>query len=255
MQNFFDANRDRLAEVLVSSDGKDVRITAPAAFNLERLFYLGSEKGEDDIGHYGEGFKVAATCLLRDHAVNVLVASGKDVLRLRIAGTTVRDTDLFPVEYDFYESDQEVAGTVLLLRNCAPKLAKALTQGMSHFFHANNPLLGAKLWEDHQKQFSLYESTDNQGRVFYRKLKRGVISDIPLVLVIEKKYAAIENKISKDRDRNAFGDTIMRLFYSQFARFGVKSLPKPAQMIVARANHCWAQGHPHGKRTSFAWKS
>src|SRR5271166_4171013 len=84
MQNFFDANRGRLSEVRVVANGKDVRITAPSAFNLERLFYLGSEKGEDDIGHYGEGFKVAATCLLRDHCVSVLAASGKDVLRLRI---------------------------------------------------------------------------------------------------------------------------------------------------------------------------
>src|SRR5207247_66860 len=65
MQNFFDANRDRLDEVRVEVNGSDVRVCAPAAFNLERLFYLGSEKGDDDIGQYGEGFKVAATCLLR----------------------------------------------------------------------------------------------------------------------------------------------------------------------------------------------
>ena len=107
-------------------------ITAPAAFNFERLFYLGSEKGEDDIGHYGEGFKVAATCLLRNHAVTILVASGHSVLHLRIADESVQEIDLFPVEYDFYKSEKEIGGTVLLLGNCAPKVTKAMAQGLSH---------------------------------------------------------------------------------------------------------------------------
>jgi hypothetical protein len=85
MQNFFDANRACLAGISVKVDGEDVAITAPAPFNLERLFYLGSEKDADDVGQYGEGFKVAATCLLRDHSVAIIAASGNDLLRLRIA--------------------------------------------------------------------------------------------------------------------------------------------------------------------------
>lgn len=85
MQNFFDANRTRLAEVDIKAIVKDVAIRAPAPFSLERLFYLGSEKEADDIGQYGEGFKVAATCLLRDHSVDVIAACGCDVVRLRIA--------------------------------------------------------------------------------------------------------------------------------------------------------------------------
>src|SRR5206468_4582700 len=93
MQNFFDGNRDRLSEVSVRVDGGDVCIVAPSPFNLERLFFLGSEKGPDDVGQYGEGFKVAATCLLRDHRVELFAASGKDFLRLRIAENAVRDTN------------------------------------------------------------------------------------------------------------------------------------------------------------------
>jgi hypothetical protein len=99
MQNFFDANRDRLSEVGVERDGTDVRNSARAPFNLERLFYLGSEKGEDDIGPYGEDSKVAATCLLRDYAVTPVAASGREVLCLRIADQAVANTELYPVEY------------------------------------------------------------------------------------------------------------------------------------------------------------
>lgn len=69
MENFFDANRERLSEVKVEVEGSRVTVSAPASYNLERLFYLGSEKGKEDIGQYGEGFKATAACLLRDHEV------------------------------------------------------------------------------------------------------------------------------------------------------------------------------------------
>ena len=194
MQNFFDANRGSLAQIRVDVRGKEVRITGPTPFNLERLFYLGSEKGDDDVGQYGEGFKVAATCLLRDHAVDVVAASGRELLRMRIAQQVVRDTSIYPVEYDFYEREEEVPGTLLLLRGCSPKLAKALSRGLTHFFHLNNALLGAQLWASPGCEFSIYESTDGKGHVFYRKLKRGEMADIPLILVIDKKCEAARKK-------------------------------------------------------------
>ena len=53
MQNFFDANRDQLSEVKTEVNGKQVTISGPTAFNLMRLFYLGSEKEQDDVGQYG----------------------------------------------------------------------------------------------------------------------------------------------------------------------------------------------------------
>ena len=65
LQNFYDANRDQVESIRVLVDGLRVTISAPTGYNLERLFYLGSEKQAGDIGQYGEGFKAAATCLLR----------------------------------------------------------------------------------------------------------------------------------------------------------------------------------------------
>src|SRR5687768_6588526 len=61
-QNFFDANRDRLSEINVLVERQTVTISAPKAMELERLFYLGSEKADEDVGKYGEGFKVATVC-------------------------------------------------------------------------------------------------------------------------------------------------------------------------------------------------
>lgn len=244
MQNFFDANRECLESVLVRNDGSVVVITASAPFNLERLFYLGSEKGDNDIGQYGEGFKVAATCLLRDHKVTPIAVSGWDVVVLRVADRAVADTGLFPVEYDFYRNDREVPGTALVLPGCSGKLAKALAEGLTHFFHDRNALLGAKRWSAHDEKFSIYDSTNGRGHVFYRNLKRGEIHGIPVVLVIDKEYQAIERKISKDRDRNAFGDEVMKLFYKHFSQFGVKRATDAQQVIVMAATSCWENGHP-----------
>jgi hypothetical protein len=244
MQNFFDANREQLEAVLVRNEGSDVVITAPAPFNLERLFYLGSEKGDNDIGQYGEGFKVAATCLLRDHEVTPIAASGGNVVVLRVADRVVPDTRMFPVEYDFYHSNREVPGTVLVLPGCSGKLVKALKEGLTHFFYEKNPLLGAKRWSKDGDQFSIYDSTDSRGHVFYRKLKRGEIDGIPVVLVIDKQYQGIERKISRDRDRNAFGEEIMTLFYNHFARYGLKWETDGQRAVVVAAQSCWERGHP-----------
>lgn len=60
---------------MVVEDTK-VTISGPAAFDLLRLFYLCSEKGDEDIGQYGECFKAAAVCLLRDHGIEPIAIIG-----------------------------------------------------------------------------------------------------------------------------------------------------------------------------------
>ena len=212
LQNFYDANRNDLDSVAVQTRSDRVLIAAPAEFNLKRLFYLGSEKGESDVGQYGEGFKVAATCMLRDQAVTPIFLSGSEVLVLRVADRKVEGTELTPIEYDFYSNGAPINGSLAIFPGCNKKMVSALRNGLTHFLHDKNPLLGRKLW-NHGSDFSLYESsTPRLGHVFYRNLKRGEIKDIPVVLVIAAEYKEIEKKISRDRDRNAFGEELMRVF-------------------------------------------
>ncbi|MCW3051187.1 MAG: hypothetical protein JWN14_357, partial [Chthonomonadales bacterium] len=244
MQNFYDANRDRIGEIRVTADGQDVTISAPTEYNLQRLFYLGSEKGEEDVGHYGEGFKVAATCLLRDHRVTPVALSGSQALCLRIADEPVAGTQLFPLVYDFFELEQPCEGTRLILPGCAPKLVTALQEGLSHFFYPANPLLGERLWASPDRQFLIYRSQHTDGHVFYRNLLRGEIPRLPLILVIHKEFKAIEDKVRNDRDRNAFGDKLMDTFYKTFARNGIKGDREAVRILVQVGQGCWEQGHP-----------
>lgn len=186
MQNFFDANRDRLDDIHITVEAQDVTISAPTGYNLQRLFYLGSEKGTEDIGQYGEGFKVAATCLLRDHNVAPVAISGNQALCLRIAEEPVSGTQLFPLVYDFFELENPFEGTQLVLAGCSSKLVKALQSGLNHFFYPANALLGERLWASPTGEFMIYASRGADGHVFYQNLLRGDIPHMPLILVINK---------------------------------------------------------------------
>jgi hypothetical protein len=244
MQNFFDANRERLGDVQVLVHGNTVEITAPAEFELARLFYLGSEKGGDDVGQYGEGFKAAAVCLLRDHNIEPIVISGDQVVYLRIENQKVAGTQLQPVIYDFFRTSEAFGGARMILRGCSKSLIVALKNGLAHFFYEHNPILGSKLWSSWDGAFAAYASTTDSGHVFYQRLKRGEIPDIPVVLVINKSFERIEKKIRSDRDRNAFGGALMDVFYQIFARSGVRSNQAGEMAIVTAARNSWIRGHP-----------
>ena len=244
MQNFFDANRDRLSDIDINIEGSQVTITAPTQFNLMRLFYLGSEKGGDDVGQYGEGFKAAVMCLMRDYRVEPIAISGNSIVCMRISEKTVAGTELRPVLYDFFNTSHSCDSSQLILQGCSKKLREAFKTGLDHFFHSQNSLIGDKLWASPDGRFAIYRSTEkNVGHVFYRKLKRGEIPEIPVVLVINKEYAAIEKKIKHDRDRNAFGEAVMKTFYNIFARYAVRGHVAGQRSIVEAAGHCWFRGH------------
>ena len=244
IQNFFDAARGNLSEVEVTVKGSDVTISAASAFNLQRLFYLGSEKGEDDVGQYGEGFKAAAVNLLRDHGVELIAVSGNRCVHIHLSEEMVEDTQLQPVVYDFYQLPVTHDGTVLLLPDCSDALADALQNGLTHFLYADNPLIGPELWSSPDRAFVVYESNGADGYAFYRNLKRGEIPGIPLVLVINGEHAKMEKLIQRDRDRNAFGENMMKTFYKAFVETGIKQARDCARLIVEAARPCWVRGHP-----------
>ena len=51
-------------------------------------------------------------------------------------------------------------------------------------------------------------------------LKRVEIKDIPIIVNIEKPYAALEKKIKGDRDRKAFDQKVQSIYFGIFTRSG-----------------------------------
>ncbi len=244
LQNFFDADRHRVNEIKITIGRSEIRVSSPSDYNLERLYFLGSEKGSDDIGKYGEGFKAAAMCVLRDHGTVIAAASKCQVLRIRIADAAVADTQLYPLEYDFFTSSQPIHGNLLIIRGVSKKLSESMEHGLTHFFHADNPLLGEKLTSD-ERGFLVFRSKAPDGHIFYRNLKRGVIPDLPLVLVLGGEDRRVEKKIGSDRDRKAFGDNLRNLFYEVWAERFFKDNQRRQRIAVEAARESWQRGKGH----------
>ncbi len=243
MQNFFDDNRQQISKVRVETNKDGIRVTSPNSFNLERLYFLGSEKGANDVGKYGEGFKAAATCVLRQHGTVMAAASDSQVVRIRIDDEPVKGTKLYPLVYDFFSSPTSYPGNVLIIQGASAEMERAMEHGMNHFFHPGNPLIGPEVARDGQ-DFFVYRSTTADGHIFYRNLKRGEIPNLPLVLVLNKEYTSIEKKIASDRDRKAFGEDVRKNFYSVWAKSFFKGQNYQA-IVVAAARACWENGEGH----------
>jgi hypothetical protein len=237
LQNFYDANRERLAEVTVEAKDGLLTVSAPAPFELDRLFYFHSEKGEGDVGQYGEGFKAAVACLLRQEGVLFAQSSGSHVLRISVEPTGFR-----PLVYDYFSHESDREGTAMMVRGASPQFARQMREGMSHFFHGGNPLVGEELLRHHS--FAVHRSTTSDGYVFYRGLRRAMMPGLPLVLVLNGVKKEVEKLVGQDRDRNAFGEKILDAFYNVWAKEFFASRYERQRIAVEAARAYWEKGHP-----------
>ena len=117
---------------------------------------------------------------------------------------------------------------------------------MNHFWYEKNDLVGQKLYE--YNEIAAYKSKKaKEGYIFYRGIMRNTIPHVPIVINISKKYAAIENKIKADRDRNSFSSKLTQTFFSIYARSGfywggMKNNPA-IQYILKTSKPIWPKGH------------
>lgn len=215
----------------------DLMISSPATFELKKLFFLGSDKDARKIGGYGEGFKAAALLLLRDHQVTPINISGNQVVVVRFSVQPDAETGFRPLEYDFYEADHNFPGSAMIMPGCGQELATELENGHRHFFYDSHPALGKHL--NTNNGTSLYLSNDKHGYFFYAGLMRGIIADLPLVLVLHHKVDSIQKSMGQDRDRKPFSTRLMRSGYKRF----IERCEKPL-LILKHTSDFWSNGHP-----------
>lgn len=244
MQNFFDANQGNIEAIRTRLEGSCVVVSAPAEFSLEKLFYLGSEKGQEDVGQYGEGFKAAAICLLRRYPqARIVASSGDSAIRLRLGVNVADNTEMQPLVYDSYDCPHHT-GSRLFVLNVSRELAEKVTEAINYFFYPGNPLLGDLLAEEPGK-FTIYKSNDQRGHFFYQKLKRAEDPHVPLVLVVENPYQLLEKKVGQDRDRKAFDGEILKAFHQVWARFFFKDYAHRQAHILDATRGLWEKGKGH----------
>ena len=243
LQNFRDANKEDINSIKVNVKKDDVTVHGEALFNLRRLFYVGSEKGEGDIGQYGEGFKAAMVSMIKKGVTHPISISGDKAVVIRV-GDEIDDTSLCPLVYDFYKVNKH-EGTLFSFSTNNPEMKKAFTFGMKHFWYKENSLLGKEIFS--HNDFSVHQSKEENGYVFYNGIKRADIKKIPIVINVGKKYAAIEKKIDSDRDRNSFDGKLQDRLFGIFAQSGIPYYSKDAcyYEILKLAKPVWEDGGGH----------
>ena len=250
LQNFYDGcteNKLPISDIKISTDNDIVRIYAPNEFNLEKLYYIGSTKSESEtpmIGAHGEGGKKVFSDLARMGVFNPILISGDKALIVSV-GTEIPNTDgLRPLVYNYF-SINKLKGNYFIIKTINKKLKKAYEYGMKNFFYKENKMIGAVLHD--YNGITIYKSTEPNGVGFYKNLRRIDIVGIPVIIHINKSYAALDKKVKMDRDRKAFDSKLQATFFSILARSGFyyRDMVGNAAIkyVLQKSKHIWTKGH------------
>ncbi len=234
LQNFYDANS--VDEIDINIKGRIVTVSSPSEFDYKSLLYLGSDKGTSDIGQYGEGFKAATVNAMRNHNCKVLVRIKDFLLEFYFETEIIGETEKKIIKCKKSKVGR-IKGTKLILKNCPKVILEEFKFGMNYFYSENNPLFGTLLTRHYSNDIIIYKSTvENIGFVFYKKLLRAKL-DVPLVVICNRKYKSIDDKIRHDRDRKAFDDKVLETL--------LKMLFKNVhlQAVVNELKPWWENGH------------
>lgn len=123
---------------------------AEVGFSYDWLLHIGAstkrERAGEFAGYFGEGFKIAALCALRDHGWQVTMASRDWHLEVTTIDTVVDDRRLRSLAYRVRQGLPVRDDTVLWLSPFDESELATLECALLSFYHAENPLLGECLW-------------------------------------------------------------------------------------------------------------
>lgn len=163
---------------------------------------------------------------LRNWGCGVEILVGDDKLRFYFENKII-GKETTRVIYCERIKVKAINGTKLIISNCTSTILKEFEFGLNYFYSEANPLFGEIFADTPQKDIIIYKSSKPQeGYVFYKKLLRSKI-DLPIIIVCNKPYLNIENKIKHDRDRKAFSkdvlEALVKLVFRNFRNFELKA--------------------------------
>lgn len=212
VQNFVDAlGPERFGgEFRCSLEEKSIVLSAGVDFAVEWLYYLGAstkrEKQSENAGGFGEGFKIAALCSLRDFQLEVRMQSRDWDLSVTTAPGNIAGKEVSLLAYEVNPRPYE-KNAVLTLTGKEPKVLKELYERIlmvkQDFFYQGNPTLGRCLYGGYH--MAVYQSAamggkgKPYGRLFARRQVRADFLGPPLIFRHDT-YDRDED----DRDRKDF---------------------------------------------------
>ena len=245
LQNFYDANP--IKDIKIEIEKRTVIVSAPNEFDYKSLIYLGSDKGSSDIGQYGEGFKASTVNAMRNHGCTVQAHIKDCFLEFFFEREKIGETEKKVIKCKISKVP-EIEGSKLILKNCSKVIVEEFQFGLNYFYYESNPLFGSLLTRHYSNDIIVYKSIEeNVGYVFYKKLLRAKL-DVPLVIVCNRKYKSIDEKIQHDRDRKAFNENVLELLLKYtLKQVGISE-------IVHILKPWWQSGHKILRILSSGWR-
>lgn len=151
VQNFYDAVRwsewdQRFSWTVV--DEVLILTAQDVGFSYDWLLHIGASTKREKTGHYagyfGEGFKIAALCGLRDHHWNITILSRDWELEVVTTHVKVDHRSLKSLGYKIKKNQPESRETILKISPFnQPELLKSV---LLSFYYPTNPLFGQPIW-------------------------------------------------------------------------------------------------------------
>jgi hypothetical protein len=157
IQNFYDsAGYERWHDSHAVETGTDhIKLTINnEGFDHDWLLYLGaSTKREESpdgpkAGYYGEGFKMAALCAVRDMKWGVEAASRNWLIKVIRAPEVIDGQKVDVLAYELRERDGGDADTYIKISSLKNGDKNYFDSAMTSFYYPQNPLLGEKIYEN-----------------------------------------------------------------------------------------------------------
>lgn len=119
-------------------------------FSYEWLMHIGaSTKTADSFanaGYFGEGFKIASLCALRDYGWTLKMSSGNWELSVISQEQRIDDRKVSMLAYDIKERENQNYSR-LEIANITEEEFALFRSSLNGFYYPENPMMGEKLWD------------------------------------------------------------------------------------------------------------
>jgi len=168
IQNFYDSvtHQDWHKRFAYRRSGEGVRFEAQnISFSYDWLIHIGAstkrEKPGEYAGYFGEGFKIAALCAVRDHGWQLEMASQDWRLTVVTSQVEVDGRQLTSLAYRVWRQAEHLPNTTLLIQPFSAQDEQLLQSVLYSFFYQQNPLFGEEIWSS-KRSAVFYRSSRNK---------------------------------------------------------------------------------------------
>lgn len=260
LQNFYDAvgHREWQRRFIQRWADEQLVLTATGiGFSYDWLLHIGAstkrERPGEYAGYFGEGFKMAALCALRDHHWEIQLASRDWRLQVITAEVVVDGRPLASLAYRVWRGEPVREDTVLWLHPFLERDRQVLESALLSFYYEGNPLFGQKIWSSSRGAVFVrserpkpagYPATSDRhgpGIVFAGYQALGSF-ELPLIV-------CAHHVRWNDRERNTF----FRMDVIRIVGEAVAELPAEAAMRVLTLFQRWWYQYPRKRYDFESW--